>query len=122
MKTYGTPLLAAFEGDFKKLETMSQQEKIMNQSQVHKLFLYNPTTGKLTQNLPHGNVMNMENETRISMNCRFKSYFSPFGDKKLGEFVLKVADKITNSLVEFIYTKARTQKWYFVRRLTCLSS
>ena len=54
MKTYGTPLLAAFEGDFKKLETMSQQEKIMNQSQVHKLFLYNPTTGKLTQNLPHG--------------------------------------------------------------------
>lgn len=38
------------------------------------------------QNLPHGNVMNSENETRWSMNCRFKNIFSPYGDKKLGEF------------------------------------
>ena len=38
------------------------------------------------QNLPHGNRINLENETRWSMNCRFKSVFSPYGDKKLGEF------------------------------------
>ncbi len=50
------------------------------------------------QNLPHGNIVNEENETRWSMNCRFKSVFSPYGDKKLGEFFqpisLKIASKI----------------------------
>ena len=38
------------------------------------------------QALPHGNRINTENETRWSMNCRFKSVFTPYGDKKLGEF------------------------------------
>ena len=38
------------------------------------------------QTLPHGNVKNTEKETRWSMNCRFKSLFSPYGDKKIGEF------------------------------------
>ena len=38
------------------------------------------------QSLPHGNRVNIEKETRWSMNCRFKSIFSPFGDKKIGEF------------------------------------
>ena len=38
------------------------------------------------QSLPHGNVVNKESETRWSMNCRFKSVFTPYGDKKLGEF------------------------------------
>ena len=38
------------------------------------------------QQLPHGNVVNKENETRWSMNCRFKSIFSPYADKKIGEF------------------------------------
>ena len=38
------------------------------------------------QCLPHGNVVNKENETRWSMNCRFKSVFTPYGDKKIGEF------------------------------------
>lgn len=36
--------------------------------------------------LPHGNVVNKEQETRWSMNCRFKNLFSPYADKKLGEF------------------------------------
>ena len=35
------------------------------------------------QALPHGNVINKEIGTRWSMNCRFKSVFSPYGDKKL---------------------------------------
>ena len=43
------------------------------------------------QNLPHGNRINMESETRWSMNCRFKSLFSPYGQKKLGEFFEPIA-------------------------------
>ncbi|MEI7532243.1 MAG: sporadic carbohydrate cluster 2OG-Fe(II) oxygenase [Betaproteobacteria bacterium] len=38
------------------------------------------------QNLPHGNRINTESETRWSMNCRFKGVFTPYGDKKIGEF------------------------------------
>ncbi|MCE7505291.1 hypothetical protein LZG75_03475 [Polynucleobacter sp. IMCC30063] len=38
------------------------------------------------QALPHGNRINKENETRWSMNCRFKGVFTPYGDKKNGEF------------------------------------
>ena len=39
-----------------------------------------------TQNLMHGNVLNTENTTRWSSNCRFKSVFSPYSDKRIGEF------------------------------------
>ena len=39
-----------------------------------------------TQNLMHGNRVNLEGETRWSMNCRFKSLMSPYADKRLGEF------------------------------------
>lgn len=38
------------------------------------------------QSLPHGNRLNEEAETRWSMNCRFKGVFTPYGDKKIGEF------------------------------------
>lgn len=38
------------------------------------------------QCLPHGNVINLEPETRWSLNCRFKSLLTPFSEKKLGEF------------------------------------
>jgi sporadic carbohydrate cluster 2OG-Fe(II) oxygenase len=39
-----------------------------------------------SQTLMHGNRVNVEPETRWSMNCRFKSVMSPYADKKLGEF------------------------------------
>ena len=39
-----------------------------------------------SQNLMHGNRVNRESETRWSMNCRFKSLFSPYAGKRLGEF------------------------------------
>jgi len=39
-----------------------------------------------SQTLMHGNRVNEERETRWSMNCRFKSLFSPYADKRLGEF------------------------------------
>jgi len=38
------------------------------------------------QALPHGNRVNKESETRWSLNCRFKGIFTPYGDKKIGEF------------------------------------
>ena len=38
------------------------------------------------QGLPHGNRVNTVTETRWSMNCRFKGLFTPYGDKKIGEF------------------------------------
>ena len=50
------------------------------------------------QTLPHGNIVNKSKETRFSMNCRFKSIFAPYGDKKIGEFfepiTLRPASKI----------------------------
>jgi sporadic carbohydrate cluster 2OG-Fe(II) oxygenase len=50
------------------------------------------------QNLPHGNRINDEAETRWSLNCRFKGVFTPYGDKKLGEFfepiTLKPASRV----------------------------
>jgi sporadic carbohydrate cluster 2OG-Fe(II) oxygenase len=50
------------------------------------------------QNLPHGNIVNKINETRWTNNCRFKSVFTPYGDKKIGEFfqpiTLRAASKI----------------------------
>ena len=49
------------------------------------------------QSLPHGNRINKENETRWTMNCRFKSIFTPYADKKIGEYyepiTLKAASK-----------------------------
>jgi sporadic carbohydrate cluster 2OG-Fe(II) oxygenase len=38
------------------------------------------------QNLFHGGVVNKELTTRWSMNCRFKSVFTPYKEKKIGEF------------------------------------
>lgn len=50
------------------------------------------------QNLPHGNRINREPRARWSMNCRFKGVFTPYADKKLGEFfepiTLRAASRI----------------------------
>jgi len=50
------------------------------------------------QALPHGNIVNDEKETRWSMNCRFKSVFSPYGDKKIGEFFEPITLRIASEL------------------------
>lgn len=39
-----------------------------------------------SQNVMHGNRVNLENETRWSMNCRFKSVLTPYNGKKMGDF------------------------------------
>jgi sporadic carbohydrate cluster 2OG-Fe(II) oxygenase len=50
------------------------------------------------QNLPHGNRVNQESDARWSLNCRFKGVFTPYADKKLGEFfepiTLRAASRI----------------------------
>ena len=50
------------------------------------------------QSLPHGNIINIEKETRWSMNCRFKSFFSPYGDKKIGEFFLPITTRAISEI------------------------
>ena len=57
------------------------------------------------QNLPHGNRVNIENQTRWSINCRFKSIFSPYEDKKIGEFFEPITLK---PLTKF----ALTNRWW----------
>lgn len=51
-----------------------------------------------SQTLMHGNRLNTEVTTRWSMNCRFKSLFAPYADKKLGEFfepiTMKAASRV----------------------------
>ena len=39
------------------------------------------------QNLPHGNIVNEESHSRWSFNCRFKGVFTPYADKRIGEFL-----------------------------------
>jgi sporadic carbohydrate cluster 2OG-Fe(II) oxygenase len=50
------------------------------------------------QALPHGNRINEETHTRWTMNCRFKAVFTPYGDKRIGEFfepiTLRAASRI----------------------------
>jgi len=50
------------------------------------------------QNLLHGGVINKEKTTRWSLNCRFKNIFTPYDEKKLGEFfepiTLKPASRV----------------------------
>lgn len=56
------------------------------------------------QSLPHGNVINKESETRWSMNVRFKGIFTPYGDKKIGEFFEPINLKAA-SIIGMKYSK-----------------
>ena len=46
-----------------------------------------------SQNLMHGNVVNVEKGSRWSFNCRFKSIFSPYRDKEIGTFFTPITVK-----------------------------
>lgn len=50
------------------------------------------------QSLPHGNIINKEKETRWSMNCRFKNPFTPYSEKRLGEFFIPMKFKPLSEL------------------------
>jgi sporadic carbohydrate cluster 2OG-Fe(II) oxygenase len=43
--------------------------------------------------LPHGGRTNLEKETRVSINTRFKGLFTPYNDKKLGEYFEPISIK-----------------------------
>ena len=76
-----------FEKKFKKL-FKKDSERIFQEIKK-KLQWMNINFGQVllfNQSLPHGNRINNEKDTRWSLNCRFKSIFSPYGDKKIGEF------------------------------------
>jgi|TARA_B110000444_G_scaffold258284_1_gene298798 sporadic carbohydrate cluster 2OG-Fe(II) oxygenase len=88
-----------FYKEFPKYNEMSTDE--IFEAVKHNLLWIDIKYGEILifdQSLPHGNIVNDTNETRWSMNCRFKSVFSPYGDKKLGEFFdpisLKAATKM----------------------------
>ena len=48
------------------------------------LYILGSDSANITESMQE--IINKETTTRWSFNCRFKSLFSPYGDKKLGEF------------------------------------
>ncbi len=74
----------------KKIKKFNNFNQINNKKKNLKDFVWlkvkKGETLIFNQNIPHGNVINKEKTTRWSFNCRFKSIFSPYGDKKIGEF------------------------------------
>ena len=50
------------------------------------------------QSLPHGNIVNKEKQTRVSLNCRFKSIFSPYGNKKIGEYFSPISERVMTDI------------------------
>ena len=76
-----------FEKKFKKFSKKDSNfiyRKIKND--LHWINIKRGQALIFNQSLPHGNIVNSEKETRWSLNCRFKSVFSPYGDKKIAEF------------------------------------
>jgi sporadic carbohydrate cluster 2OG-Fe(II) oxygenase len=78
---------ADFDANFSQLAG-SSSESIFSaiEDQVNWLEIRSGQVLVFDQSLPHGNRVNEESETRWSMNCRFKGVFTPYGDKRLGEF------------------------------------
>ncbi len=75
---------------YKNLNKFSTSENIFLHSK-NKLKWLNLKYGQgliFSQNLLHGNVTNKEKTSRWSFNCRFKSLFSPYDKKKIGEYFL----------------------------------
>ena len=78
----------------KKFRETYRKKKIKSSSELHNILKNDLRFIKINygnflifnQNLPHGNVINKTNETRVSLNCRFKGLFTPYAQKKLGSF------------------------------------
>ena len=82
----------------------------MYKKNYKKKFFLNVKRGEFvlfSPNLLHGNICNKTKETRISMNARFKNFFSPYGIKKqfakrMGYFYMPFKIKpITKFALEF---------------------
>lgn len=50
------------------------------------------------QSLPHGYAVNTQVNAQWSMNCRFKSFHSPYRDKQLGEYFMPITVRSTTRL------------------------
>ena len=73
--------------DFSRLEAGSSEELFQHiKDKIHWIEIEYGQVLLFNQTLPHGNRVNRELETRWSMNCRFKTIFSPYSDKKFGEY------------------------------------
>ncbi len=87
--------------DFNKLKVLLKKKKYSDSSKIYELLRKKLKWLKVNygemlifnQTLPHGNIVNEESETRISLNCRFKSIFSPYKDKKIGEFFIPITTR-----------------------------
>lgn len=79
---------------YNKIKTLFLKKKSSSSEEIFKKIKKHLTWIKINygevlifnQCLPHGNIVNFEEETRWTLNCRFKSVFSPYSDKKIGEF------------------------------------
>ena len=71
-----------------KLHTQGSSEELFNliKDDVSWIKINYGEVLVFNQVYPHGNRVNKESETRWSMNCRFKGLFTPYKDKKIGEF------------------------------------
>jgi len=73
--------------DFRRFQSGSSEELFQNiKDKLHWIQIAYGQVLLFNQTLPHGNRVNQESETRWSMNCRFKTIFSPYSDKKFGEY------------------------------------
>ena len=92
--------------DYPNFEKIMQKKKYSSSEDIFKLVKnkvrwLNVNYGQFlifNQALPHGNIVNIEKETRWSMNCRFKNFFSPYGDKKVGEFFLPITTRAISEI------------------------
>jgi sporadic carbohydrate cluster 2OG-Fe(II) oxygenase len=76
-----------FEKAYKKKEVKSANDLYKNlKPHIEFVKIKHGEFMLFNQNLPHGNIINKSNETRISLNCRFKSLFTPYRQKELGSF------------------------------------
>jgi|TARA_B110001452_G_scaffold228539_1_gene204019 sporadic carbohydrate cluster 2OG-Fe(II) oxygenase len=88
-----------FEKVYKKKEVKSANDLYSNlKPHIEFVKIKHGEFMLFNQNLPHGNIVNKSNETRISLNCRFKSLFTPYRQKELGSFfkplIIRPASKI----------------------------
>tara|TARA_B100001173_G_scaffold298641_1_gene296431 strand:+ start:394 stop:1164 length:771 start_codon:yes stop_codon:yes gene_type:complete len=83
-----SPKAAKVLSDNFKLHTQGDSEELFNtiKNDVDWIKINYGEVLIFNQSYPHGNRVNKETETRWSMNCRFKGLFTPYKDKKIGEF------------------------------------
>ena len=82
---------------YNNIKRFNTSDKIFSHAKINKRIKWlNIKFGQgliFTQNILHGNTVNYEKSSRWSFNCRFKSIFSPFKDKKIGEFFTPISLK-----------------------------